>query len=379
MRNALGIALVLSASLAGGWGMANAGPAGQTPPAARVQPPAPGPSLSEEQRASAAANYQTYCALCHGPDRAGHANDEAPSLRTPSLYRTSYPLAVFDALRYGRPGTPMGGYSDEIGGPLSRQDMVLMARWLQEQAGVPFNSSGPPLPSLPKGDARHGASVYARECASCHGDAGQGGTGTALRNPAMLALTPDGFLLEAILHGREGTQMEGFAGRLSLRDAASVLAWMRHDNSGGQLRPARMDPPPPPEAWILNPKGKPPQFTLKDGMYVSAADLHEALKAKPRIVLLDTRVMSMWQAGHIAGAVPMPYYSSREEVMRNIPRDGTWIVGYCECPRAAAESVIRRLREQGVRNTAVVWEGIGGWVAAGYPTVQGTVENAPSP
>ena len=56
---------------------------------------------------------------------------------------------------------------------------------------------------------------------------------------------------------------------------------------------------------------------------------------------------------------------------RDLPADGTWIVVYCECPRAAAESVTRKLRAAGFANTAVLWEGINGWVALGYPVFSG--------
>jgi len=65
------------------------------------------------------------------------------------------------------------------------------------------------------------------------------------------------------------------------------------------------------------------------------------------------------------------YHASREEVMANLPTDGTGIVAYCEYPRAAAESVVRKLREGGLTHTAVLWEGIQGWVRLGYPVVGG--------
>ena len=40
--------------------------------------------LNEQQIAAAAANYERYCALCHGSERQGHVNDHAPSLRSRS-------------------------------------------------------------------------------------------------------------------------------------------------------------------------------------------------------------------------------------------------------------------------------------------------------
>jgi rhodanese-related sulfurtransferase len=54
-----------------------------------------------------------------------------------------------------------------------------------------------------------------------------------------------------------------------------------------------------------------------------------------------------------------------------MPADGTMIVTYCECPRAAAEYVNRKIRELGFTNTAVLWEGIRGWVSLGYPVARG--------
>ena len=129
--------------------------------------------------------------------------------------------------------------------------------------------------------------------------------------------------------------------------------------------------PPPLDRIVLNPDAAEPEFTLRDGLYVSAAELDRELKAGKKMVLLDTRVTSMWQMAHIAGAVPAPYYASREEVIASLPTDGTWIVAYCECPRAAAESVVKRLRAEGILTSAVLYEGFQGWAAKGHPIVAG--------
>ena len=58
---------------------------------------------------AAEARYQQYCALCHGADRQGHANDHAPSLKSRSLLETGFPTVLREAIGYGRAGTPMGG------------------------------------------------------------------------------------------------------------------------------------------------------------------------------------------------------------------------------------------------------------------------------
>ena len=73
--------------------------------------------LTPEQSAAAAANYEKYCVLCHGADRQGYVNDHAPSLRSKSLFESGVPHAILRPLSYGRQGTAMGGYLDEVGGP----------------------------------------------------------------------------------------------------------------------------------------------------------------------------------------------------------------------------------------------------------------------
>lgn len=333
------------------------------------------PLLTPEQADAAAARYQQYCALCHGPDRAGHANDHAPSLKSASLIATGTPVVMAEAIAYGRPGTPMGAYHQDMGGPLTKREIYELAFWLMTMAPTdPID-----VADTVSGDIALGEQVYRDNCASCHGAQGEGGTGTALGNATMLALTPDGFLRHAIENGRDGTPMVAFKDLLSPAQIDGVTAFLRSRSAGWKVPEPVLHAPPPLDAYVINPDAGAPDFTLTDGLYVSSEQLDRELKARKRMVLLDTRVTSMWERAHIEGAVPGPYYASREEVMANLPTDGTWIVAYCECPRAAAESVVRKLREGGVQNTAVLWEGIQGWVSLGYPVVQGRADAVASP
>ncbi|WP_334177682.1 c-type cytochrome [Pseudoxanthomonas sp.] len=347
-----------------------------------AQAPAPkpaAPELTEAAAAQASSNYQRYCALCHGRDREGHVNDHAPSLRSKSLLESDFPV-LGEAIGYGRQGTPMGGYLDEVGGPMTRQDIIDMLRWLRKTAAVEPIDTGRQRFDRTVGDAKRGEAVYGQHCATCHGAKGEGGTGTALGNAAMLALTPDTFLRHAIVHGRQGTPMPAFGGILSDTQIDDVTAFLRSRSTGWTAGKRPLRTPPALGEYVINAAGSAPAFgELKDGRYVSAAALDRELKAGRRMVLLDTRVTSMWQMAHIEGAVPVPYYS-RETALGALPRDGTWIVAYCECPRAAADSVVKRLREDGgFKNTAVLYEGIQGWVSLGYPVVAGDASEATAP
>lgn len=326
-------------------------------------------TLSEEEATAAAADYQRYCALCHGADRQGYVNDHAPSLRSESLMRSGFPMEIRYTIGYGRRGTPMGAYLEEMGGPMSRQQINRLTNWLKDQVGVePLYLSAEPV----AGDISLGERTYANHCTACHGEKGEGVTGPAIGNPAMLSLHTDEFLKYAIENGRDGTEMRAFRDVLTADEINGVTAFLRTRATGWEMEQPALQAPPESDRYILNPDSAAPEFDLKDGLYVMSSDLYRALQERRRMVLLDTRVTSMWQMAHIEGSVPIPYYYERyDALVADLPDDGTWIVTYCECPRAAAESVNERLREHGLKNTAVLWEGIQGWVTLGYPVSVG--------
>ena len=326
--------------------------------------------LSDEDKIVAAGNYSKYCALCHGPNREGHLNDHAPSLRSESLMKTGFPHQIYLTVSYGRLGTPMAGYIDEVGGPMSKDEIIQMLYWIRQESGVTDHVDLDPDPVT--GDVALGAKLYAQVCAQCHGKEGEGITGTALGNPAMLSLTEDKFLRYAIKNGRDGTDMKAYGETLSASEIDALTAFIRSRATGWAVEKPVYRAPPKVGEYVINPDSDAPQFELKDDLYVMSADLHQALLDKRRMVILDTRVMSYWQMVNIEGSVPVPYYFENfEQVAANLPTDGTWIVTYCECPRAAAELVNRRLKARGFKNTAVLWEGIQGWVGLGLPVFRG--------
>ena len=331
--------------------------------------------LTPEQAEKAAAHYQQYCALCHGDDRQGHVNDHAPSLKSKSLMASGFPWAVMYATGYGRPGTPMAQFFEEVGGPLSREEIWHLGLWLRQQVDV--ETIELPMDTV-EGDVELGATVYQGHCAECHGAQGEGVTGTALGNSGMLAFTLDEFLKYAIVNGRDGTEMKAFGEVLNEQEINGVTAFLRSRAAGWTVERPVYSSPPSAEDYVLNPDGDDPGFELKDDLYVMSADLDKALRAGRRMVLLDTRNMALWQMANIEGSVPLPYYypdRDMDELVADLPSDGTMIVTYCECPRAAAESVSRKLKEKGFENLAVLWEGIQGWIALGYPVVMGATES----
>lgn len=55
------------------------------------------------------------------------------------------------------------------------------------------------------------ATLYAANCAGCHGDNGRGGAAIALADPVYLALADDGAIRNAVANGTRGTAMPAFA------------------------------------------------------------------------------------------------------------------------------------------------------------------------
>jgi len=325
--------------------------------------------LTSEQSNIAAANYKKYCVLCHGEDRQGHVNDHAPSLRSKSLFESGVPHAILRPMSYGRKGTAMGGYLDEVGGPMSLDETWDLTYWLFEQAGVErLKLSTNPI----HGDIKRGELVYQQNCTSCHGIKGEGITAPALGNQSALAHNTDEFIRHAIQNGRQETPMPAFKEKLSPQNIDNVTAFLRSKALGWKEEKTILKALPTPEQYVINREGDDPNFDLQDGMYVSSKDLHTALNAKKKMVLLDTRVTSVWQTAHIEGSIPFPYYADLDETVAGIPKD-VQIIAYCSCPRAAADYTINKLRRRGYTRTAVLWEGIFGWMNLGYPVMRGDI------
>lgn len=310
--------------------------------------------------------YASHCALCHGPSALGYAADDAPAIGRDDFLTLADDAFLEIAVYDGRPGTPMSAWGEDHGGPFSREEAQHVVAFLRSLQTAPSEDlSGITV----SGDATRGSAVYARECALCHGASGEGVSAVTLDNAVFQDSVSDGFLRRSIELGRRETPMPAFASMLSAQEIDDVVTF---------VRTLRREPPP---EWpiedapglgelVIHPAGASPTFTLREGRFVPAADVHAAIEAGQRIILLDARASSDWVLGHIPGAAPFPFYSV-DELAASLPTDGTWIVAYCACPHAASGRVVDDLRARGFANTAVLDEGIYFWRDAGYPMARG--------
>lgn len=234
-------------------------PPGKPDPASRPTP--------ENQLANFDELYAHRCAGCHGADgRLG----PAPPLNDPLFLAIVPDDELLLTIAAGRSGTPMPAFAHRSGGPLTDEQVQILAagikpRWKSKQ---PLNQVPPPYATPaeePSGaDADRGRRLFARACAACHGEHGEGGDmAGAIRPPEFLELTSDRALRRIIITGRPDLGMPSYSetdGRdvdfepLSSQDVGDLVEllveWRRESPTRPSDSPADESPEPqaPPAA-----------------------------------------------------------------------------------------------------------------------------------
>jgi mono/diheme cytochrome c family protein len=171
--------------------------------------PRPAPSLAEVERSASdrAAGERLYradCAACHGE------LGEGTPLGSPLAVRDAKArgrAAAYKAIVEGVPGTAMPRYS--------RYDAASLRALLDYTASLPVVAGSRSAWKKGAGDLARGQFLYQKNCAGCHGDAGDGKLGPALANPGFQKTASEEFIAVTVARGRAGTPMPSF-GRDSL-------------------------------------------------------------------------------------------------------------------------------------------------------------------
>ena len=95
-------------------------------------------------------------------------------------------------------------------------------------------------------------------------------------------------------------------------------------------------------------------------------DVHESLKIEePGFVVLDVRGADSYAAGHVPGAVNLPYRRFSEQTLSAWPPDTLFVV-YCNGPHCnGADRAAARLARLG-RSVKKMVGGVVGWRAEGF-------------
>ncbi len=184
--------------------------------------------------ADGATLYGTFCAACHGPRGQGMrypGTSAFPAVANPDFLELASDEFLLTAIRRGRPGRRMPAWGETEGG-LTETEILTLASYLRRLGGREPEPDGQPARWV-RAEAESGGALYAQNCASCHGVEGQGGEGTALRNPVLLESASDTYLTETIWRGRRGTTMPAFSEASTIHrsltrpEIESIVAFIR--------------------------------------------------------------------------------------------------------------------------------------------------------
>lgn len=216
-------------------------PPGKPDPTSRPMP--------ENQAADFDRLYARHCAGCHGAD--GKLGP-APPLNDP-LFLTIVPDdELLMTVAVGRRGTPMPAFAHRSGGPLTDEQVQILAAGIKPhwKPKEPLSHKPPPyaMPANDQSDAdaNRGRRHFARACAECHGDRGEGGHFGAINSPDFLELISDRALRRIIITGRPDLGMPSHSeqdGRgadfkpLSSQDVSDLVALLAEWRQGGAAQP----------------------------------------------------------------------------------------------------------------------------------------------
>ncbi len=230
--------------------------------------------------------FETNCATCHGEN--GIGTGFAPTVNDPTKINMADEEWLRGLLTYGRPTQGMPSYGTILSDEQSDHLVALFGAWeagedvipvynvtdlikaaifslenddtesamLQIDRALSIMAEGPGKDMMedakaqievgdtagaletstilrdqwPIGDPGNGATLYAANCAVCHGGEGEGGGDgvfPVLKPNDFIQINTTADLVRFIQEGREGTAMAGFEGRLTEQEIADIVAHLR--------------------------------------------------------------------------------------------------------------------------------------------------------
>lgn len=98
---------------------------------------------------------------------------------------------------------------------------------------------------------------------------------------------------------------------------------------------------------------------------ITVEQLYQMRAKQAEYYLLDVRTQEEYQAGHLAGAVLIPYDKLEAVAGDRLPSDGTEIIVYCRTQNRSGVS-LEILATLGYKNVVLLDGGFKAWATAGY-------------
>ncbi len=177
--------------------------------------------------------FARHCAGCHGADG---TKGPGPRLHDSLYLAVADRDSLYNAIKYGRPGTPMPAFGKEEAGPLTDQQVAAIVDGMERNWAQPEKFKGAALPTYsvekaPAGDVARGQIAYQRNCMMCHGFGKFKGMAGPIANPQYLALVSDQNLRTTMIVGRMDWGMPDWSHRIprhpmSDQEMSDVVAWL---------------------------------------------------------------------------------------------------------------------------------------------------------
>lgn len=167
--------------------------------------------------------YHNYCSVCHGDRGDGNSRAKNSLVPPPRDFTKAGELtrdAMITIITHGKPGTAMTAWSTQ----LTPKEVEAVTDYVRNNfMQVALD------PKLMRG-----RSLYAHNCAVCHGERGQGSPTKIglvpprdLSSPQARAELTRERMINSVTNGRPNTAMAGFAGRLPPEDILAVIDYVR--------------------------------------------------------------------------------------------------------------------------------------------------------
>jgi len=181
--------------------------------------------------------YARNCAGCHGQTgRLGAAR----ALNDPVYLAVVSPERIRQVIASGIPGTAQPAFALSAGGPLTDQQIDVLAQGIRDRWQLPSVVADYRVPAYDgagtsgrdPGSVDRGRTVFATACARCHQEDGHGSPkGGNVTDPSYLALVSDQHLRTTVIAGRSDLGMPdwrlgGAAPPLTPQQISDVVTWL---------------------------------------------------------------------------------------------------------------------------------------------------------
>jgi mono/diheme cytochrome c family protein len=173
--------------------------------------------------------FETNCSECHGRDGAGAI---APAIGSKEFLESVDDTQISQLTALGVPGTEMVAYSNDLGGPLTSQEITAITTYLRSLEEEAFSMVNWRTPL--ENEALTGQELFVLACSRCHGvDAGGvEDVGPDISQDSFTLMESDDFIIGRITEGYK--LMPRFGRTLTDAQIASIVTYLRFGDNPPQ-------------------------------------------------------------------------------------------------------------------------------------------------